>query len=44
MCEGYVGCAFLRGSMFAEGMGCGSKWVIWVLWGTGTASECPGEA
>ncbi len=40
--EGSLGCAFLRGSMCAEGMGCGRRWVRWVLRGTGTASGHPG--
>ncbi len=35
--EGSLGCEF-----FAEGMGCGRRWVIWVLRGTGTASGHPG--
>ncbi len=29
--EGSLGCEFLRGSMCAEGMGCGRRWVRWVL-------------
>ncbi len=29
---------FLRGSVCAEGMACGKRWVIWVLQGTGTVS------
>ncbi len=36
--KGHLGVRFLRGSLCAEGMGCGRRWVIWVLWGTGTAS------
>ncbi len=40
--EGSLGCEFLRGSMCAEGMGCGRRWVKWVLRGTGTASGHPG--
>ncbi len=36
--EGSFGYEFLRGSMWAEGMGCGRRWVKWVLRGTGTAS------
>ncbi len=39
MWEGSFGCEFLRGSMWTEGMVCGRRWVKWVLWGTGTASE-----
>ncbi len=37
-----LGCEFLRGSMCADGMGCGRTWVRWVLRGTGTASGRPG--
>ncbi len=37
--EGSLGCEFLRGSMCAEGMGCGRRWVRWALRGTGTATE-----
>ncbi len=40
--EGSLGCEFLRGSICAEGMGCGRRWVKWVLRGTGTASGHPG--
>ncbi len=40
--EGSLGCDFLRGSMSAEGMGCGRRWVRWVLRGTETASGHPG--
>ncbi len=41
--EGHLGMSFFfRGSMYAEGMGCGKRWVIWVLRGTGTASGRPG--
>ncbi len=40
--EESLGCEFLRGSMCAEGMGCGRRWVRWVLRGTGTASGHPG--
>ncbi len=40
--EGSFRCEFLRGSMCAEGMGCGRRWVSWVLRGTGTASGHPG--
>ncbi len=40
--EGLLGCEFLRGSMCAEGMGCGRRWVRRVLRGTGTASGHPG--
>ncbi len=36
--EGSLGCEFLRGLMCAEGMGCGRRWVRWVLRGTGTAT------
>ncbi len=36
--EGSLECDILRGSMCAEGMGCGRRWVRWVLRGTGTAS------
>ncbi len=32
--EGSLGCEFLRGSMCAEGMGCGRRWVRRVLRGT----------
>ncbi len=32
----------LRGSMFAEGMGCVRWWARWLLRGTGTASGHPG--
>ncbi len=32
----------LRGSTCAEGMGCGRRWVRWVLRGTGIASGHPG--
>ncbi len=41
MWEGSFGCEFLRGSMCAEGMGCGRRWVRWVLRGTETASGHP---
>ncbi len=34
---GCVDVSFLRGSMYAEGMGCGERWVIWVLREDGTA-------
>ncbi len=40
--EGSLGCKFLRGSMCVEGMGCGMRWVRWVLRGTGTAGGHPG--
>ncbi len=40
--EGSLGFEFLRGSMCAEGMGCGRRWVRWVIRGTGTASGHPG--
>ncbi len=40
--EGSLGCEYLRGWMCAEGMGCGRRWVRWVLPGTGTASGHPG--
>ncbi len=40
--EGSLGCEFLRGSMCAEGMGCGRRWVRCVLRGTGIASGHPG--
>ncbi len=40
--EGSLGCEFLRGWMCAKGMGCGRRWVRWVLRGTGTASGHPG--
>ncbi len=39
--KGHLGVRFLRGWMCAEGMGCGRRWVIWVLRGTGTASWHP---
>ncbi len=39
---GSLGCKFLLGWMCAEGMGCGRRWIRWVLWGTGTASGHPG--
>ncbi len=39
--EGSLGCEFLRGWMRAEGIGCGRRWVRWVLQGTGTASGHP---
>ncbi len=42
ICEGSLGCAFLRGSRCAEGMGFGRRWVRWVLRGTETASGHPG--
>ncbi len=29
--ERSLGCEFLRGSMCAEGMGCGRRWVRWFL-------------
>ncbi len=32
------GCEFLSGVMCAEEMGCGRKWVIWVILGAGTVS------
>ncbi len=37
--KGHLGVSFLRGSMCAEGMGCGRRWV---LQGIGTASGHPG--
>ncbi len=37
-----MGVNFLRGSMCAEGMGCGRRWVRWVLRETGTSSGHPG--
>ncbi len=40
--EGLLGYEFLRGSMCAEGMGCGRRWVRWVLRGTGTVTGHPG--
>ncbi len=40
--EGSLGCGFLCGSMCAEGMGCGRRWVRSILRGTGTASGHPG--
>ncbi len=40
--KGSLGCEFLRGWMCAEGMGCGRRWVRWVLRGTGTACGHPG--
>ncbi len=40
--EGSLIREFLRGLMCAEWMGCGSRWVRWVLRGTGTASGHPG--
>ncbi len=40
--KGHLGVRFLLGCMCAEGMGCGRRWVIWVLRGTGTASGHPG--
>ncbi len=40
MCgKGHLGVKFLRGSMCAEGIGCGRNWAIWVLQGTGV-QEC----
>ncbi len=39
--KGQLGVNFLRGSMCAEEMGCGRRWVRWVLRGTGTASGHP---
>ncbi len=39
--EGLLGCEFLLGWMCVEGMGCGRRWVRWVLRGTGTASGHP---
>ncbi len=36
--EGSLGCEFLHGSMCAEGMGCGRRWLRWVLRGTWIAS------
>ncbi len=38
--KGHLG-EFLRGSMCGERMSCWKRWVIWVLWGTGTASGWP---
>ncbi len=38
MWEGSFECEFLRGSLCAEGMGCGMRWVRLVLRGAGTAS------
>ncbi len=32
--KGHLSVRFLRGSMCAEEMGCGRRWVIWVLRGT----------
>ncbi len=40
--EGSLGFEFMLGWMCAEGMGCGRRWVRWVLRGTGTASGHPG--
>ncbi len=40
--KGHLGVSFLRGLMCAKGMGCGRRWVRWVLRGTGTASVYPG--
>ncbi len=40
--KGHLGVSFLRGSMFAEGMGCERRWVRWVLRGTETASRHSG--
>ncbi len=40
--KGHLGVSFLRGSMCAEGMGCESRWVRWVLRGTGNSSGHPG--
>ncbi len=37
----HLSVSFLRGSMFAEGMGCERMWVKWVLQGIGTASGHP---
>ncbi len=34
--------SFLHGAMCAEGMGCGRRWIGWVLWETGIASGHPG--
>ncbi len=38
---GHLGVNFLHGSMCAEGMGCGRRWVRWVLWGKGTTNRHP---
>ncbi len=40
--KGHLGVSFFSGSMCAEGMGCESRLVGWVLRGTGTASGHPG--
>ncbi len=40
--ERSLGCEFLRGPMCAEEIGCGKRWVRWVLRGTGTAFGHPG--
>ncbi len=39
--KGHLGVRFLRGSLYAEGMGCERRWVRWVLQGKGTASGHP---
>ncbi len=41
--KGHLGMNFfLRRPMCAEGMGCGRRWVRWVLWGTVAVSGHPG--
>ncbi len=40
--KGNLGVSFLRGSICAEGMGCGKGWAVWVLQGTGTDIGRPG--
>ncbi len=42
--KGHSGVSFLRGSMCAEGIGCGWRLVRCVLRGTGAASGHPGVA
>ncbi len=40
--NGDLGVSALRGLMCAGGMGCGRRWVRWVLRGAGTVSGHPG--
>ncbi len=43
VCEkGHLDVSFLLGSMCAEGIGCGRRWVKLVIRGTGTVSGHPG--
>ncbi len=40
--KSHLGVSFLRGSMWAEVMGCERRWVRWVPRGTETAGGHPG--